>query len=458
MREPPTLTGNDRPAAVLTALAARLADPHDVRRECEAARAARPRIPAWAPQSLSDGHPGIALLHGRLARSPGLVGRADAESAARSAHLHLAAAAQQLPNRPGAGLYAGAPALAFAARVSAGGGTAYASLLATLDTRVVAAVDTILRAESERLSARLPAPTTARHDLIGGLAGLGRYLLGCHVATRSSSADGPLADVLCHLVRCAEPLPDPGGPMPGWWVASAPNPADVTHPQGHLNLGLAHGVAGSLALLSLAWSAGARVAEQDSAIASIAAWLDSWGQDGPDGIWWPTVVTPRQERDRSADGNYHSRRASWCYGTPGIARALQLAGLAIGERQWQDTAVRAAHRLLETPQDMWDMYDHGLCHGLAGVVQTIWRIAMTAADHDLRARLEPLVLQLADAFADETPFGYRYQVARPDDGVAADRPGLLTGAAGIALTLASLLDAESDDGNPLPWDSALLLA
>nr|WP_307818787.1 lanthionine synthetase LanC family protein [Streptomyces sabulosicollis] len=35
------------------------------------------------------------------------------------------------------------------------------------------------------------------------------------------------------------------------------------------------------------------------------------------------------------------RRASWCYGTPGIARALHLAGVALGEDAWVHDAAEA---------------------------------------------------------------------------------------------------------------------
>src|SRR5262249_44410038 len=97
-------------------------------------------------------------------------------------------------------------------------------------------------------------------------------------------------------------------------------------PHGNLNCGLAHGIPGPLALLALAQRAGTVLPGQMAAVERIAGWLvqnrtsDEWGYG------WPTSVrlgaagrqVPPTEVARSA----------WCYGAPGVARAVWLAGEA----------------------------------------------------------------------------------------------------------------------------------
>ncbi|WP_433920814.1 hypothetical protein OIE50_16795 [Streptomyces canus] len=57
------------------------------------------------------------------------------------------------------------------------------------------------------------------------------------------------------------------------------------------------------------------------------------------------------------------RRPFWCYGTPRIARAQQLAGLALGGRDWQ----RQAEQVLAADQRLAQLTDASRCHGWAGL-------------------------------------------------------------------------------------------
>ncbi|MGH3622096.1 MAG: lanthionine synthetase LanC family protein, partial [Sciscionella sp.] len=54
---------------------------------------------------------------------------------------------------------------------------------------------------------------------------------------------------------------------------------------------------------------------------------------------------------------------SWCYGTPGIARAQQLAALATGDTRRRHTAETALLGCLHDPNQLARIIDPGLCHG-----------------------------------------------------------------------------------------------
>ncbi|MFI8929107.1 lanthionine synthetase C family protein [Streptomyces sp. NPDC053474] len=429
---------HDRVIATVDVLARRIA---------EAVPAADPlpsAPPMWAPHSLSRGLPGIALLFGCLGR--------DDPAHRSTAHSYLAAVASALPRRTEPwGVNRAIPALAFTATSISGTTGAYRSLTAALDERVADSVRLTLAAEKDRMAAGEAAPTPPRFDTIAGLAGVGRYLLG----SRSAVAAATLPLVLTYLVDLARPVRTPHGAVPGWWTV--PEHAAADPREAVLDLGLAHGIAGPLALLSLAWRDGARVPGQDEAAHRMAEWLMSWRKNDEGVDHWPRMVTLTQDRDRSLPVPRNPRMASWCYGTPGIARSLQLAGQAFGVRHWSDTATAAVHRLLTAPRSAWTLDDYGLCHGYAGLLHTVRRTAADARDPRLVTLADSLADDIVRACRTETVYGYEAMDRQEDRNVLVGAPGLLEGTAGIAL---ALWDAAVGHGESqrLPWDSFLLLS
>lgn len=95
------------------------------------------------------------------------------------------------------------------------------------------------------------------------------------------------------------------------------------------------------------------------------------------------------------------------------------------------------------PRD-WDAEGPTICHGYAGVLQATARADTSITGQAAR--------QLSEAFDPRYTFAFRHH----SNGTQSDRPGLLTGACGIALVLAdygALASAEV----PTSWDAVLLL-
>jgi hypothetical protein len=399
---------------VSAAIAERLADPSAVIGTDHRGDAGR------RPQSLAGGAAGITLLHIERARS----GHGDWATA----HTWLSvAAAGELSAGSNAGLFFGAPTLAFVAHAAADQPGKLARTRADLDTHTTALTCRRL-AEAHARIARGDRPPLAELDLIRGLAGLGAYHLHC-------SPDHDITQaVLSYLVRLAEPLPGRTDGLPGWWTDLAPTGrSSPDYPGGHGNAGMSHGIAGALALLSLARRVGLTVNGHTDAIDRICAWLDAWQYQGPAGPWWPGIVT-LDDIHRGHTQPSSRQRPSWCYGTPGLARAQQLAGLATGDTARQSVAEDAMVGCLD---DLARLPDSGLCHGLAGLLQTAWRMAADAHTPRIGAQLPRLTTTL---------------LARPPP---TDGPELLDGQAGVALALHTVGTGTA----PLTtWDACLLLA
>ncbi|CAM4395631.1 lanthionine synthetase C family protein [Nocardia ninae] len=382
---------------------------------------------------------GRAVLFGQLDRV-----LPEHEWAADS-HACLAAAARTVEQAEHGylGLFGGLCEVAFAADALSRNGTRYQRLLDGLD-EAIAGSAAALGETVARTPAGLPF---AAFDAIAGLAGTGAYLLCRKEEPRAGTA---LRAVLTGLVA----LCDEKDGLPNWhtpFEAMIPNtPMSRSYPTGVLNCGLAHGIPGPLAVLALAEAAGVSVAGQREAIARVARWLvahrcdDEWGPNWPTGVALPdaTGSTP------PAHGPTHN---AWCYGSPGVARALWLAGTTLQDNEFTEIAVATMAAVFRRPAAERRIdASSGLCHGVAGLLQITLRFAHDTGDAVFTTAAAALTAQLLAMFDPERRFGYR---ALAEGGPATDDPSLLDGAAGVAL---ALLAAATDV--PPSWDRTLLLA
>lgn len=419
-----TMLADALPLRAAAAVADELSEALEVPPPPESGNGYGPSSPRWRDQSLSKGAAGVAVLHGIRAR--------DGLGGGDSMHAWLARATREdLSAGRGAGLWFGAPAVAFAIATAAP--RQYPRAMTSLDAGVASLVHARLEAALARMTAMV-RPSLSEFDLVRGLTGLGAYLLH-----RDPYGD-LVRRVLAYLVRLTEPIPadDAAGlSAPGWWTkdipAGSPDPALGA---GHANLGMAHGISGPLALLALAMRRGVVVAGHAAAIDRICQWLDAWRHETPTGPWWPERVTLAELRiGRSVQGG--PARPSWCYGIPGLARAQQLAGLAVRDLARQEAAEHTLSRCLSDPAQLDRIIDPALCHGWAGLIATAWCADADARSPDIGARLPHLLDTLLD-HARDAPLGRL--------------PGLIEGSAGIALTLHSIATGTTGD-----WQTCLLL-
>lgn len=327
--------------------------------------------------------------------------------------------------------YRGAPAVAFA--LHAAQSPVYANACSALDKQIATLSRERLQLAHERISdGHLPA--LREFDLISGLTGIGTYWLRTH-----GDCDR-LRDVLAYLVRLTEPLPVVGETLPGWWTSHGPDDRpSADWPGGHANLGMAHGIAGPLALLALAYRRGITVREHADAIQRICDWLDQWHCETVSSSWWPGVITAA---DWKAGGllQHGPQRPSWCYGTPGLARAQQLAGQALDDASRKRVAEYALASCVADEMQLSLLRDASLCHGWAGLIQTTWRIAHDAdPDSPLAALLPKLRIRM----------DHHLQRHGPPPG-----DGLLEGMVGICLSRRTV---EADAAPVSHWDTCLLL-
>ena len=267
------------------------------------------------------------------------------------------------------------------------------------------------------------SPWEGPYDLIGGLTGIGIYAL--ERFPRGDSVQC-LAAVIERLAETAEQ--NHAGIT---WVTDSRwfGPSyRVNHPERFRDVGVAHGVAGVIALLGRAIARDVAADVARPLLEGAVDWL--LGQKLPGGSGaFPAWVDP--------DVAPSPTRSAWCYGDPGVSAALLVAGRAAGEPSWEREALDLARMAALRPVEETGVVDAGLCHGAAGLAHLFNRMHRSTGDPVLADAARSWFQRTLDMRDPAGRYGGFRAGNADDDGnrVWEDDPGFLTGAAGIALAL-----------------------
>lgn len=284
-------------------------------------------------------------------------------------------------------------------------------------SRPLVDVDEAVRAVVSR------SPWDGRADLISGLTGFGLYALE---RLPGPSAVGILETVVERLKETAEPRD--GGLT--WWTSPDLLPPErrSEFPDGHFNLGLAHGVPGVVAFLGRVAAEGIAVDTSLDLLSGAVTWLLRQQERGPRGgfaKWAGPGLAP-------------VFRDAWCYGDPGVAAALFLAGRSTGNTSWEREAITLAAGAVARSPLAAGVVSADLCHGAAGLGHLYNRLWQASGDERLR---EGAAFWIGEA------------VRRLREDEAAEDLGFLQGAGGVALALLSAATSTEPE-----WDRVLLLS
>jgi hypothetical protein len=386
---------------------------------------------AWKPETVARGDAGLALICGHLDRCrPG----EGWDIAAHGFMTSAVRAAERLPHL-GPGLFGGLSGLAFVATTLAGDGGQYQRLFAALEGAVLARAEVMLDAVRSRAMGAHPGQI----DVISGLSGIGAGLLG------RRRHDALVSRILAALVE----LTGSRAGVPRWHTPpiAISDEGTAPFPRGKLDLGLAHGIPGPMALLALTLRHGIEVARQREALRRTCDWLLKRRWDDGWGVGWPPVAPVGVVKGTGLAG---TGRTAWCYGTPGVARVLWLCGEALDDPGLRSVALEAMSAVYRRPVAARGIDSPTFCHGVAGLLQITLRFAHDTGLPMFSEAATALATQLLDAYEPNGCLGFRALVAgdrRVED------PGVLDGSAGVVLVLL----AAATDVEPT-WDRLFMLA
>jgi lantibiotic modifying enzyme len=398
-----------------------------------------PRSVYWEACGIAQGDAGIALMCSYL----------DAcfprDGWDVTAH-HFIASAASAAERAGyqhCGLFSGLSGLAFAAWCLSRGGSRYQKLLLTIEDSLLPRAIEL----AHRLVPVRPGMSFSEFDVISGLSGVAAYLLCRRDRPEAAAA---LREVLESLVR----LTRANGSLPSWYTPVeflVDETMVAMYPNGNLNCGLAHGIPGPLTVMALARQHDVDVSGLTEAIVTITDWLLAQRIEDPWGVNWPSAVPAGAgEDDRDTTFASVTSRAAWCYGSPGVIRALWQAGKALDDQPLCELAVAALEDVFRRPIAERRIDSPTFCHGVAGLLQITLRMANDTGTPSLVTAARDLSAQLLSAYDPGHVLGY---YSLEPGGTQVDQPGLLDGAPGVALVLL----AAATDVAPA-WDRLFLLS
>jgi hypothetical protein len=273
-------------------------------------------------------------------------------------------------------------------------------------------------------------PWPGEYDLISGLVGFALYALERGPRPRARECLRLIVDQLGKLAR-----PDRGGLA---WIS--PRQPDV------LNLGVAHGVPGVIAVLAAICTIPELADRARPLLDGAVAWLlEHRLAPGSGGAF-----SYQAGSDRPA-------RSAWCYGDPGIAVTLLAAARHTRTEAWERVALEVGLRALDRPLADTQAEDPAFCHGTAGLAHIYNRLYQATGEQAFAEAARTWLARTLDLRRPGVGLsGYLSLIPTP----TAQEPGrrewlpdpcLLTGVAGIALVLL----AASTSVEPA-WDRALL--
>ena len=287
------------------------------------------------------------------------------------------------------------------------------------------------------------SPWNDDYDLINGLVGFGVYALERKPA--SASVISCLERIVERLNETAEYNADGVTWLTRPYLLSEWQREQC--PDGYYNLGLAHGVPGVVALLGGVCAAGVAVEQARSLLDGAVVWLLRQRQGDGAVSSFSHLAAPDIEEDDC--------RLAWCYGDAGVAAALLVAARCVNEENWEREALAIARRAAAREPESAGVKDAGLCHGAAGLGHVFNRLFQATGEEVFReAARYWFERTLAMKRTSQGIAGY--SVFMPDEDGRdrwVDEPGILMGAAGIALALlAAATDIEPQ------WDRMLLVS
>ncbi|WP_379513940.1 lanthionine synthetase C family protein [Nonomuraea insulae] len=361
------------------------------------------------------------------------------EQLCRRALSAAAAATREQPLR-GIGLAGGSSGLALALTVCAELEPGYSPSLARLSRRLSRQIVDSPPPRGDTGSA------ISDYDVVSGASGA----LGALLSLPADGEDHRMAihALLDYLIWLCSSAPG----LENWRISSGsafPPVLREVFPHGYVDLGLAHGIAGPLAALAMAWMAGYRRPGQRAAMErTVDCLLESCVRDA-EGRAWPLGVG-LDEHGRRRMTAAPAGRTAWCYGAPGICCALLHASSALEDRALRAVAAEsmeaAVRRLGAEARGM----SSTLCHGLAGMLSMCQRFARTSDGHRFEHAIDTLIEVLLARCEASLPLMVQDLEA---DGSTVDCPSLLLGAAGVALALWSV-------SRPIgtTWERALMIS
>lgn len=267
----------------------------------------------------------------------------------------------------------------------------------------------------------------ADYDLIEGYAAIILYLLNTDIYQDNELIFNCLVDDLANFINSGSFCIKPEKMILPY--------LSKIYPNGAVNFSLSHGLAGPLSALADVERKRMGSSNSKKAISKLLNLYNDNGIALNEKIWWPT-------RKGKNDINSYNEfpRASWCYGSPGIANVLYDSASLLKDSKTKKNAEKGILTLTKIDTKKLDLDSATICHGFSGLLLCVENINRKMRNTNLKYfedKITNEILKLADYDYDfmfrnydyPTPFNLGSKKVFHDD------IGFLTGSTGVILTL-----------------------
>lgn len=388
----------------------------------------------WGDLAMVEGYPSLIIFFATLDH---LFPEHKWDVIAHSCMLKIKESIDKAGVPKHASLYGGLAGLCHAIRFASKQGTRYEKILHKLDDILLEQIKTqyILPLKEQILGGKATDPR--QYELIQGVSGVGLYLLQKSLPSKFREI---LEEVISLLIALTHPIRIGNHEVPGWYIPYEMQFSESdkkNYPAGNFNMGLSHGITGVLGFLAIASLNGINLPNQKEAMQRISHWLTSKCSIEEEKLFYKARVAFEEEVNGIPEKiiSSHNREA-WCYGTPGVARVLYLAGKALHDDELKSFSIKTFSSLFERPRETWNLPGPTICHGIAGLLLVTHFMAEDSQNLYLISKKNLLQNILTEYFDPNTPFGFTdFELCKDQSYAKINMSGLLTGAVGVWLSL-----------------------
>jgi len=207
--------------------------------------------------------------------------------------------------------------------------------------------------------------TIGNYEVIKGLSGPFRYLLdNCG----HDKTDEMIIRLINIFIKRSKDITILGHKVTGWhYYPSTMEKSfmDVEAANGCINYGVSHGMGGPLVVLSMAYHKGFEADGLKDAINGLIKEYMNAVYYAADIAYWPGRITLEQHIGQG-EMSHEPNAMSWCYGSPGILRALFMAGVFMSNDEVKQFALDELIKIAKMDLADYLLIQPIICHGYVG--------------------------------------------------------------------------------------------
>ncbi|GAA0068562.1 lanthionine synthetase C family protein [Clostridium sardiniense] len=391
------------------------------------------RINPFNEASLSHGIPSLCMLYGELSE------QYDNDNWDMLAHEYIIKLGSYIENNSivSLSMFSGIAGIALATVCMSKGGSRYKKFISNMNSLIKQNLKYLINDISNKEYVNMDD-----YDIISGISGIANYCI-----LQIDEFEEELKLILKYIINLCENKIANGLNVPGWYIPSENQFLEIDKKNwanGCFNIGLSHGIPALLIVLSNAKKKNINVNGQDECIDKISEFLINFSIEDEDGCYWGSRVSFEEYSQNKVINK--STRDAWCYGTPGVAYSLLIAGSAKSNNIYTSYALKGMKTAIKR---LKDIYSPTFCHGFSGIAYISNRFYEETGLGEFKKSAVRLSEKVLNFYDKNLPLNFTNIEGEKENPDYYDYIGLIDGVAGVLLTLVAI-----ENGNKTPWDVA----